>query len=228
VILDRPRLRLVAHPGEDLVVEVQAAGAHAADVQRERGPQPVGGPLEIVVGDDAERAADDVEGPGRAARARAGEALGERRGVEVAHRGGKEHGEPAVGDLGGQGHVLRPFGAEVDGDLGTVRMQDRAQRLAQARSRCQRKLIVLAVEADRLLARDDLAQDVHVLPGALKRARVRLAVPPLHHLRVAGADAEQDAALGEVVHCHRRHRQGGRRTRRQLRDRRAKPDARGP
>jgi hypothetical protein len=47
------------------VVEVDAAGAHAADVEGERGPQPVGGALEVVIGDDRERAADHVEGLGR-------------------------------------------------------------------------------------------------------------------------------------------------------------------
>ena len=84
----------------------------------------------------AQRAADHVEGracgvPG----AGAGEALGEGGGVEVVHRGREEHGVPAVGDLGRERDVLRPLRAQVDRDLGPVRVQDRAQRLAQARAR---------------------------------------------------------------------------------------------
>jgi hypothetical protein len=150
-------------------VEVEASGAHAADVESEGRPDAVGRAFEIVVRNDGERTSDHVEGPAGVAGARAGEALGERRGVEVAHRGREEHGVPAIGDLGRERHVPRPLRAEVDRDLGPVRVQDRAQRLAEARPRPQGKLIMLAVVTDRLLTGDDLAQDIDVLPGARSR-----------------------------------------------------------
>ncbi len=51
-VLDLFGFGLVAHPDEDLVVEVDPAGAHAADVQGQRGPDLVGGALEVVVLDD--------------------------------------------------------------------------------------------------------------------------------------------------------------------------------
>src|SRR4029077_844204 len=47
-VLDLFGFGLVAHPDEDLVVEVDPAGAHAADVQGQRGPDLVGGALEVV------------------------------------------------------------------------------------------------------------------------------------------------------------------------------------
>ena len=69
-----------------------------------------------------------------AARARPGEALVERR-LEGGHRlRGEEDGEPAVGDLGRQGHVLRSLGAQDDRDVGPQRVHDRLERLAQARA----------------------------------------------------------------------------------------------
>ena len=44
----------------------------------------------------------------------------------------QEHGGRGVSDFRREGHVLRSLRAEVDGNLGPVRVQDRAQRLAQA------------------------------------------------------------------------------------------------
>ena len=46
--------------------------------------------------------------------------------------GGEEDGEPAVGDLGGQGDVLGSLGPQDDRDVGAQGMDDRLQRLAQA------------------------------------------------------------------------------------------------
>src|SRR6185437_12699737 len=230
VVLDLLGLGLVAHAGEYLVVEVDAASAHSADVESKGRTDEIGRPFGIVVDDDRQRAAYDVERVAGVAGAGAGEALVQGLGVEVVHGGREEDDVPAVGDLGGQGHVLRALGAEVDGDLGAVGMQDRAQRLAQAGGPLlggQRKLVVLAVVADRLAAGDDLPEDLDVLPGALERPGVRLAVPALHHLGIAGADAEQDPALGQVVHGHRGHGQGDRRPGGQLGDGRAELDPRG-
>ena len=61
-----------------------------------------------------------------------GEALGQRRLERLDGVGGEEDGEPAVGDLGGQGDVLRTFGAEDDGDLLAQRVDDGLERLAQS------------------------------------------------------------------------------------------------
>ena len=64
--------------------------------------------------------------------ARPGEALVEG-GLEGGHRlGGEEDGEPAVGDLRGQGDVLRALGPQDDRDVGPQRVHDRLERLAQA------------------------------------------------------------------------------------------------
>ncbi len=174
------------------------------------------------------RAAHHVEGGRGVPGAGAGEALGQRGGVEVVHPGREEDQVPAVGDLGRQRDVLRPLGAQVDGDLRAVGMQDRAQRLAQAGAAAQRQLVVPAVVGDRLGPGDDRAQDLDVLPGPLQRARVGLAVPALDHLRVAGADADDDPALGQVVHGHGGHGQGGRRPGGELGDAGAQLDVRGP
>src|ERR1700693_2886042 len=116
-VLDLFGFGLVAHPDEDLVVEVDPAGAHAADVQGQRGPDLVGGALEVVVLDDGHRAAAHVEGLRRVPGAGAGEAFGQGGGVEVVHGGREEDDVPAVGDLGRQGHVLGALGAQVDRDL---------------------------------------------------------------------------------------------------------------
>src|SRR5215472_11846096 len=114
VILDRGGLGLVAHPGEHLVVVVDAARTHAADVQGEGGPEQVGRPFEVVIDDDPHGAADDVEGVACVPGAGAGKARGEGGGVEVVHAGREEDRVPAVGDLGREGDVLGALRAEVD------------------------------------------------------------------------------------------------------------------
>src|SRR5262249_59393542 len=112
------------------VVDVDRAPAHAADVESQGGPDEIGGPFCIVADDDGQRPAQDVEGLRGLPGAGAGEALGQGAGVEVVHGRREEDHVPAVGDLGRQGHVLRSFRAQVDRDLGAVRVPERAERLA--------------------------------------------------------------------------------------------------
>ena len=125
---------LVAEPGEHVLVEVAVLGAHAADVEGQRGPQQVGARLDVVAHDGGHHAGH-LEGVRRLAGARAGEALGQRVAVEAVGLRREEHRQPAVADLRGQGHVLRALGAEVDRDVGAQRPHDRLQRLAEARCR---------------------------------------------------------------------------------------------
>ena len=129
-VLDQLGFALVAHAPEHVVVEVDLARAHAADVEREHGPVHVGRGLDVV-GDDHRDDARDLERVGGAARARAGEALGQRVAVEVVVAGRVEHRQPAVGDLGRERDVLRALGREVDREVGAQRVRDRLERLAE-------------------------------------------------------------------------------------------------
>ena len=51
-------LFLVADARDGVVVEVRAAGAHAADVQRQHRPHEVGGGVDVVRDDDRHEAGD--------------------------------------------------------------------------------------------------------------------------------------------------------------------------
>ena len=153
-----------------------------------------------------------------AAGAGPGEPLGQALAVVLVELGREEDRQPAVGDLGRHGHVLRALGAEEDRQVGPQRVGDRLERLAQVHRALapQRHLVVLALEVERLLAGEDAADDLDVLPGAGQRLRVRLAVPALDHLRARRAEAEDGPAAGEVVEGERGHRRGGRRAARDL------------
>ena len=107
-------------------------------------------------------------------------------------------------------------------------MRDRAQRLAEApRARpVVRKLVVLAVELDRLLAAQDAPHDLDVLARARERLAERLAVPTLDHLRARHAEPEREAAVRQVIERERVHRARRGRARRDLDDAGAQPDAR--
>ena len=148
----------------------------------------------------------------------AGEALGQALPVEAVLLRGEEQREPAVGDLGGEGDVLRALGGEEDRDLRAQRVDRRLERLAEPGAARQRQVVELAVVLERFLAGDDPADDVDVLARAGQRARVGLAVPALDDLRTGCAEAEDDPTARQVVEGDRRHRRGRRRTRRQLDD----------
>ena len=154
----RGRLGLVAHPGEHVEVEVRAPGAHAAGVEGEERPHHVGAPLDVVARHD-HQGGGDLEASRPWPGARAAEALGQARAVERVVLGREEQRQPAVAQLGGQGHVLRALGGEVDRQVGPQRVDRRLQRLAEPDAARVGQLVVLALEVDRLVAGDDLADD---------------------------------------------------------------------
>ena len=90
-----------------------------------------------------------------------------------------------------------------------------------------RQLVALALELDRRLAREHLADDLDVLARARERTAVVVAVPTFHDLRARRAEPEHEAAARQVVERERGHRHRGRRARRDLADRRAELDALG-
>ena len=115
-------------------MEVRAPGAHAAGVEGHERPHHVGALLDVVAGHD--RRAWRPPRSSRRGRARpGGEALGQARAVEGVVLGSEEQRQPAVAQLGGQGHVLRALGGEVDRQVGPQRVDRRLQRLARARGR---------------------------------------------------------------------------------------------
>ena len=132
---------------------------------------------------------------------------------------GEQDRDPAVGDLGGQGDVLRPHGREVDGNVGPA-VEDRLERLAEPRRVRPRvrDLVVLAAVLERLLTPEDRADDLDVLPGALERLAEGLAVPALDDLGPRDAQPEAEPPAGERVQGHRRRRGRRRRASRHLHD----------
>ena len=133
-VLDPLRLGLVAEPHGDVVVEVRAARAHPAEVERVHRAQEVGRLLDVVV-DDHRHGRRDLEVVPRAPRAGAREPLRERVLVEVRRCAGEEERQPAVADLGRERDVLRALGAEEDRDVLAQRVD---RRLAAAcRVRCR-------------------------------------------------------------------------------------------
>ena len=216
-LLDPGGLGLVAHAGEHVEVEVGPLGAHAPGVQREERPHHVGALLHVVARHDDERGGH-LEVVGRAPGPWPGEPLREAGPVEGVVLRGEEQGQPAVAQLGRQGDVLRPLGREVDRQVLPERVDRALQRLADAHAAAARHLVLLALVLDRLLPGDDLPHDRDVLPCPGERLRVRLPVPPLDDLRARCAQAEDEAAPGEVVHRHGRHRRRRRGAGRELHD----------
>ena len=96
------------------------------------------------------------------------------------------------------------------------------QRLALAAG--QGQLVVLALVVDLALAGDDLADDFDVLAGAAPGLGVGNAVPAFGDLRPGGAEAEEEAAAGELVDRRTGHRGGCGRAGGHLHDRGAEVD----
>ena len=175
----------------------------------------VGGALDVV-GHDRGGEGEHLEVLGRVAGARAGESLVEVRLVGVDGAGGEEDREPSVGDLGGEGDVLRALGAHDDRDLLAERMGDGLEGLAQSGAARVGERVVGAVVGDDVLPGDDLAHDVDVLAGAGQRLLEGLAVPAFDDLGAGHAEPEDEPAAGEVVHGDGGHAHGGGRAGRQL------------
>ena len=182
-------------------MEVLALGAHAPDVEPQRRLHRVQAGFDVV-GDRDVRHRRHLEPGLRVLEVVGVDVLAERRVVQR---------QPAVGDLGGHRHVLRALGAEEDRDLPTERMGDHLEGLAEPGGALAAVgvLVELALELERLLASEHLADDLDVLAGASERLAVRLAVPALHDLRAGHAETEDEAALAQVVDgdgVHRRRR----------------------
>src|SRR3954452_24524180 len=83
---------------------------------------------------------------------------------------------------------------------------------------------MLTLVVDLVLAGDDLANDFDVLAGAAPGLGVGDAVPAFGDLWTGGAEAEEEAAAGELVDRRAGHRRGRWRTSGHLHDRGAKVD----
>ena len=216
-VLDLPGLGLVAQPPGQGVVEVLAAGAHPADVQREERPGQVaaGG---HVVADHQRGLGDHVQRAER--RIPPGHPLGDRAAPHLAGLLGQvEERLPALGQLGGERHVLRADGGDHDRDALAHRVIDQLERLAEpgAHRRRQRDLVGRPVVAEPLPAPDHPA-DLDELAGPAHRGVVGHTVPALDHLRAGRADAEREPAVRDVVQPGRGHRGQRRGARVQLKD----------
>ena len=160
-VLDLLGLLLEPVPRDERVVEVLLARAHAADVERDERPDGVARGV-LVVGDEHV----DARGDAKSSSERPGalRALLEQR-LELLHvLGGEEHRDPAVGDLAGELHVVRPDRREVDRDLVLHRLDRQLQRLAGPVGQRQVDRLALVLEP---LARERLADDLDVLARAL-------------------------------------------------------------
>src|SRR4029079_19622854 len=103
-------------------------------------------------------------------------------------------------------------------------MRDRLQRLAETGTTGERQLVTITLELERLLAREHLPNDVHVLARAREPLRVVVAVPAFRDLRTGRAQSEHETPTRKVVHRQRGHRHRRRRACRELTDRRAELD----
>ena len=122
---------------------------------------------------------------------------------------GDEHDrQPAVGDLGRRLDAAVLQARPPDRDVAAHRMVDELQRLAEAGALPwrQRRLERLALVVELLLALPDHAAGLDVLLDPLHRLLVRHAVEALDHLRAAGAEAEDEPAVADVVAAGGRHR----------------------
>src|SRR5216684_5215063 len=197
-VLDALGDALVPVAAHEVVVEVAPARAHAADVEGEARLDhgPAGGDVVAQHDGDGGR---DVEAREGLAAARAREARLERF-LEDGHPLRREEdGEPAVGDLGGQGHVPGPDGGEIDGNV-RASVEDGLEGLSQSGGIGARvgDLVVLPLELDGLLAPPHRADDLDVLPSALERLAERHAVPAFHHLRPRDTEPQPEAPARQL------------------------------
>jgi hypothetical protein len=128
----------------------------------------------------------------RLAAARLREALVERPLQQVEALRVHPDGDQAVGDFGAALDAGRADRRRVDLHV-LAAVQDALQRLAEAGGPRPRvgNLIVLALELERRLARQDLSDDADVLARARERLAIRHTVPALDHLRARRAGRGQ-------------------------------------
>nr|ARR75633.1 uncharacterized protein [uncultured bacterium] len=115
--------------------------------------------------------------------------------------------ENPVGEFSCQFNTFRSNRRSINLHIGTA-MQDAFEWLAQTGGTRAAigNLIFLSVELQRFLACENLAQDGDVFAIALERFAVGNTVPSFNHLRIRRAKADDEAAVGKTVKCHRRHR----------------------
>ncbi len=218
------RLVAVAEALGEVDVEVLLLGAHAAEIEDEGRANHRSGGVEIAVDRDLDRRADLEVG---AAAAPLLEAAGQVVAPDLLDplRVG-EGGDPAVADLGGKLDRLTADRADEDRDLVAQRVEVELQRLALVHRPLATNgdRVVGALVIKRALTGDDLADDLDVLARATPRLRIGDAVPALGDLRAGRAEAEDEAAAGEVVERRAGHRCRGGRARRDLQDRGAELD----
>src|SRR5215218_1042682 len=136
-----------------------------------------------------------------------------------------EDRDPAVGDLGGDLHRLASDRTEEDRDGVPNRMEVELESLALAAR--ERQVEVLAVVLQALLARHDLAHDLHVLARAAPWLCVRDAVPTLGDLRAGWPEAEHESPTRKRIDRAPSHRGCGGRAGGHLHDRCTKLDRLG-
>ena len=192
-----------------------------ADVEGQRRPHQVGGPLDVIV-DDGGSEGDDLEVVGPVTGTRPGEPLGQGRLEGLDGVGREEDGEPAVGDLRRQGHILRSLRPHDDGDLRSQWVHDGLEGLSQSGAAGVGERVVGTVVGHRPLAGHHLADDVHVLAGPGQRLLERLAVPALDHLWSRHPEPEHESASGQMVERDGGHAHGRRGPGRQLAQSRAR------
>jgi hypothetical protein len=154
------------------VIEVLAAGAHPADVERQEGLDAGAACVHIVAQDDG-HGGRNVEAGQVFAAARFGKARLHLRlvGGSVV-RGREDNRQPAVGDLSGQFDIFRADGGQVDRQVAAP-VDDALERLAQPGGvgALVRNLVMLAVMDERRLAGEDGLRTMltysRVLPSGL-------------------------------------------------------------
>ncbi len=169
-VLDDRRLLLEAVAHHQLVIEVLALGAHAADVERNTGTRELAQPRDVLAFTDREQSASrDHELTTRGIAL--GATGGERRTPDVIRPlGDEEDREPAVGDARGHLDVLLPQRCDPYRDVAAHRVRQDLERLTQpgALVTRQRQREVLPLVHQGRFASPDVATDVDDLASAPK------------------------------------------------------------
>ena len=199
--------------------------AHPTDVERELLADRLAAGLQVIPYDERD-IGDDVELSEAFAATRCREPLVERFLEDIEPLRFHEGEQHAVGDLGAETDSRRSHGSGDDLE-GGISVNDALQRLAEpgcALSRIRDPVVVPFVH-ERFFPGQHLSNDFDVFAGPRQGAAVRDAVPAFDDLRARGTDAENEAAAGQIVECHRGHGSHGRGPRLHLHDAGTDPDA---